>query len=233
MVAGGREPRVPVERRGDVLADRVGEDVALVLVPAARHVHVDAHELDVLHEARPDVLLELVVLDRRVALVAHLRDDAVLRRRLHEKVALLEGVGERLLDVDRLAELHRVHRRGEVREVGDRDEHRVDPVGHLVEHLAEVPVARQVRIRLDGRQRRLRAHVGVAQGDKFADVRRVLAELLDVVPRLLSDADRREAHLAVGRVGLRREGPRHQRRRARRERRLEKSPTIHVRAPSP
>ena len=77
----------------------------------------------------------------RVALVAHLRDDLVLPRRLGQGAGLGDGAGHRLLHVDVLAELHRLHRDEGVHVIGRRDEDRVD-VLLLLEHHAEVLVFR-------------------------------------------------------------------------------------------
>ena len=175
-----------------------------------------------------------------MTLIAHLRDDAVLLGSSHEESAFFEGVRKRFLAVDGLAELHRRHGGGEVGEVGDRDEHRVDVVRLLVEHHAEVAVPRHVRKRLDRRKRRLRTHVGVAHRDKLADIARVLGEitvvdlrkpaekLADIVPPLLPHADHGETHLAVRIIRLRRKTTRQDLHRAKRSHRLQEVSSVHI-----
>ena len=175
-------------------------------MPAALHVHVRDDLLDVLYYAVLHVVAVLVVVCAAVPLVAHLRDDAVLLLGRHQKLALAERMRKGLLDVDRLPKTHRVHRRAEVRVVGNADEDGVDLALHLVEHLAEVLEARKIREALQRLFRVGRSDVGVAERDDFADVL-VPRELLEVEPRLRSAADRRKAHLAVRDIRLGREAP--------------------------
>ena len=70
-----------------------------------------------------------------LALVAHLRDDLVLARRLGDGARLVHGVGQRLLAVHVLAGPHHGHRDRGVRVVRRRDDHAVDAL-LLLEHLA-------------------------------------------------------------------------------------------------
>ena len=79
-----------------------------------------------------------------VALVAHLRDDLVLPRRLGQRPGLADGARQRLLHVDVLAQLHRGHRDQGVRVIRRGDEHRVD-VLLLLEHHAVVLVLDRLR----------------------------------------------------------------------------------------
>ena len=145
--------------------------------------------------ARLDVVLELVVVFAGVALVAHLRRDIVFGRRLHEKLAFLERVGEGLFGEDGKPALHRRHQRREVRVVGRHHRDGVDLAVHGVKHLAEVGEALRIGILLESGAALTAAEVGVAQGDDGAKAR--LLEFLDVVPRLVAYADAREADLAV------------------------------------
>ena len=132
-----------------------------------------------------------------------------------------------LLDVDRLPKTHRVHRRAEVRVVGNADEDGVDLALHLVEHLAEVLEARKVRKALQGLFRMGSSDVGVAERDDFADVL-VPRELLEVKPRLRAAADCGKAHLAVRDIRLGRKAPGQKRIRTRREHCGQKTTPIHV-----
>ena len=74
----------------------------------------------------------------REPLVAHLRGDLVLHRRLLQQPRLPRRPGQRLLDVDVLAALHAGQRHGGVHEVGDADGAGVDVLAFLVQHDAEV-----------------------------------------------------------------------------------------------
>jgi hypothetical protein len=73
-----------------------------------------------------------------VALIAHLGDAPLAGRQFGQGAGLAQRVGERLLDEDVLAEVDRHAGGGEVDVVGSGDAHRVDPVAHFLEHLAEV-----------------------------------------------------------------------------------------------
>ena len=97
-----------------------------------------------------------------MSLIAHLADDAVLLLRRLQELAFAEGVGQWLLDVNMLAEAHRVHAGGEVRVVGRRHENGVDLVRHLVEHLPEILEPRQIRKPLQALERVRRTDVCVA-----------------------------------------------------------------------
>ena len=161
-----------------------------------------------------------------MSLIAHLADDAVLLLRRLQELAFAEGVGQWLLDVDMLAEAHRVHAGGEVRVVGRRHENGVDLVRHLVEHLPEILEPRQIRKPLQALERVRRTDVCVAQRDKLADIC-VLRQLADVIPRLTADADRRKPNLPVGDIAPARKAPRQKRHRSRRRQPLQKSPSVH------
>ena len=137
-----------------------------------------------------------------------------------------------LFDVDGLAQAHRVHRRAEVGMVGDPDQHGVDLVGHPVEHLPEILEARKVRKALKRLFGVRSPDVGVAERDDFADVL-VPREFLQVEPRLCAAANRREPHLAVGDIRLRREAPRQKRIRACRKHCGKKSAPIYVHLQNP
>ncbi len=73
-----------------------------------------------------------------MALVAHLRGDFVLGGHFGQLPRLGDVVAQRLLAVDALAQLHGDHRRQGVMMVGGGDEHGVDLLAELVEHLAVI-----------------------------------------------------------------------------------------------
>ena len=124
-------PLVPVQplRHGRIRRhDRLGVD-AVVIAPYVMHLPNGA-ALDVLDDLRED--------GRGVPVVAALRDDAGLLRRLQEKIRLLDRVGDRLLDVDVDAMLHREERGKRVLLLVRRDDHGVDAVRHLREEFMVV-----------------------------------------------------------------------------------------------
>ena len=155
--------------------------------------HLD--ELRRIENARFEIMLELVVVPAAVALVAHLGDYAILGLGLHEKLALLERVGKRLLREYGKAAAHRVHERREVREVGRHHGHGVDLALHLVEHLAEVREARKSRILLERGAALPAFKISIAKSRNLHKTG--LLELIDVVPCLLADAHARKAHLVA------------------------------------
>ena len=198
-----REPHAPVHLRRLGLLARHLRQRALPLEPAPvvrAHEGVDLRH--VLDRARLHKRLHLPVVRVRVALVAHLRNDLVPLRGGGHQGDLAEAVAHRLLAVHGLAHRHREHRGGEVREVGRRHAHGVDLRGVLVEHLAEVLVARRVRIFLQDVLRVGRAHLRVAEGDHVHEVL-VVREHGEVVRGLVADAHERHVHLAVRRGGRR------------------------------
>lgn len=73
-----------------------------------------------------------------MALVPHLGDDPKFFFGPHQDFRFLEGAGEGLLDVDVLAERHRLNGGGEVGVVGGADRDGIDVLTHLIEHLAEI-----------------------------------------------------------------------------------------------
>ena len=127
-----------------------------------------------------------------MALVAHLRDDAVFLRGLGHRTALVDGVRQRLFAIDVLAVLHRGNCDDGVVMVGRADDDGVDPLGDLVEHCAEV--AKLLRLRVVGKHPRGVAPVHVAQGD---DV--VAGHAADVAPAHSADADAGDVQLLAGR----------------------------------
>ena len=88
--------------------------------------------------AGPDILAEHANVLAAVPLVAQLRHDFAFAGRLHHEPDFADAVGQRLLAVDVLAQLHG-HDRGQgVVMIGDGDEDGVDVLMDLVEHLAIV-----------------------------------------------------------------------------------------------
>ena len=224
VVRRGAEPRVPVDPLRHLLAGRERGDLAVPLVPTARVVHVRREVLQLrdVDDARLDVVLELPVVRPAVPLVAHLRGDAVLRGGLHQQLALLERVGERLFGEHGEPALHRGHQRGEVGEIGRHDGDRVDLALHRVQHLPEVGEARHVGIAFQRRNALLALEIRVAQRGDLDELR--VGEALDVAPRLLADAHAREAHLVAG---LERAASREARIRACRKRRLDERSSVY------
>ena len=155
---GRTEPEVPVE---------AGRNFLLLAQPRQ---HVDGgvdvgtaamDRVDVADGAVPDPLAERADRVEGVALVAELGHDLVFLGGLHQGPDLADGVRQRLLAVDVLAPFDRGHRRHGVGMVRRADDHRVDLVAHLVEHLAVVLVHLGV-----GELRRRSARCGAASADR-------------------------------------------------------------------
>lgn len=77
MELGRCQPAVPVKCLWHIHRVRIAEYIAAILMPPAWIVHVNDDALNILHNPLLNILLELVVLFRRVSLVAHLRDDTI------------------------------------------------------------------------------------------------------------------------------------------------------------
>ena len=122
-----------------------------------------------------------------MSLVTELADRVVLLFGLHQKFALLEGVGERLFNINRYTSPYGIHRCREVREIGSTDEHRIDFTLHRIEHPAEVFKARHIRVGRQGFLGMLRAEIDIAKrGDNGVTG---LHEFDNIVPSLISYAD--------------------------------------------
>ena len=107
----------------------------------------------------------------RVAVVAHLRHDLRPLRRVAQHARFVDGPGQRLLDEDVLAELHRRFRNDRVGVIGRGHEDGVD-ILLLLEHLPKVGVALRFRIGvLQLRRGRIRLPVPADEpsGDGFVD----------------------------------------------------------------
>ena len=144
---GRAHPEIPVHalRRRDHGAERPLRVEAVAPAPHLAHLPQGA-ALHVLGNER---------LERAgMAVVARLRDDAVLPLRRREEVCLLLRVADRLLDVDVDALLHAGDRDGRVRLLVRGDDRRVHRVAHLLQedavvrerlHLREVAGRRELR----------------------------------------------------------------------------------------
>jgi hypothetical protein len=127
-----------------------------------------------------------------------LRHDLVVLGGLHQGADLADGMGQGLLAIDVLAPLDGRHGRHGVRMVGRADDHRVDLVRHLVEHLAEVLIDLGVRELRDLRTlAALGPQVHVAQGD---DLRAAVAgDRFDVAAAHAASADAGDVQSLTGR----------------------------------
>ncbi len=96
--------------------------------------------LDVPQRPGVDVFDDLVRAFGGVVLIAHLGDDFVFLRGFAERARFAQCVGQRLFDVDMLAERHRQDRGRRVAMIRRGDDDAVDVFIHLIEHLAEVGV---------------------------------------------------------------------------------------------
>ena len=144
------EPDVVVEFAGHLVLLREFRDLVDLTVDFTKRI---AEGVDLRDVADRSVLYPLDEVSNGVpgvALVAKLRDDLVLVRRLHHRAHLGDRVGERLLTVDVLPAPHRIKSDDGVSVVGHADGYRVDALVQIVEHLAEVLVALGGRKLLEG-----------------------------------------------------------------------------------
>ena len=127
----------------------------------------------------------------RVAVVAHLRDQARLAGDARHDAGLLDRVGHRLLDIDVLPGAEGRHRDRGVHVVGRGDHHRVDVLPLVQEH----PIVAELlglREGLEGARRLVR--VDVAQGDDVLG-----GHVADHAAALAADADPGDVQLLAGR----------------------------------
>ena len=163
VVRARAAPAVPGVRR-IARRKRLGLRIRLHALRPHRAVGPAVELLHVAPHAR--VAQRLVAPHARMALVAHLADDARLELRLEHELALLDGAGERLLHVDVLAGEHAVHGDVGVRVVRRADLHDLELVAHRLEHVAVVRELRNAGVLLLPAVER--ARVDVAHRDKLA-----------------------------------------------------------------
>ena len=185
----GPEPAVPVQQLGRCLWRH---RVRHALIRPDGPVRPDMGLFGLADGPAPDHFAQVADAVAAVALVAHLRHDAHLRRGVLEQARFGHGVRQRLLHVDVLAEFHRHVGRGGVGVVRGGDGAGVYLVAHLVEHVAVVAVHLGVLETLHGRPGAVPVHV--AQGH---DV--LVAALGDVAAALAARADARDVELLVRR----------------------------------
>lgn len=139
-VRGLGQPKFPIERVGSGLGGfRVGGHA----LRPDRAVRPDVDFLHGAHHPGVEPFLEQAVFLEGVALVAHLGDDALFRGGLVEFVGFPEGVHERFLDADVLAEGNGVHGRRVMGVIRGGDGHAVDALLFL-QHFAEIAVLLRV-----------------------------------------------------------------------------------------
>ena len=142
--------------------------------------------------ACPDHLGGLTGAFVRISLVAHLSGDFVLVRRFHQLARFPDGARQRLLHIHVLPAFHALHRRDGVHVIGDGDDHRIDVLAFLVEHLAEVFVLRRFLVFLE-------FACGLLLID-IAERNDVLGgAAVDIAGRLAARADRGDIQLLVRR----------------------------------
>ena len=147
--------------------------------------------------ARLDDLDGFAQLIRSASLVAHLRGDLELCRRLAHGPGLEHGVGQRLLTVDVLAQLHRRHGGDGVGVIGRADGDGVDRFVHVVEHLAKVVVPFRLLELLEplGVQPVV---VDVTQRDDVAEA----AGVLGITQPFAANADAGDVQFFIGRPAV-------------------------------
>ena len=184
------DPLVPVQALGDGLARRA-------FAVAAEIAAEDGVRLgDVADRPGPDVLADRADRLAVMALVAHLRRHVLFFGGLHQGVALGHVVGHGLLHEGRLAQLDRPHGRRGVVVVGRGNEHDVEILAALVEHLAVIVVGADVGglvlDPLDGLGHDVVVHVDQGHGPLVGGDARVPAAHA-------AAADHADAELRVGR----------------------------------
>ena len=134
-------PRQPLGHRLRALGPRLA-----LRPPSGRPVGPRMHGAHLAHHAGADHRVALPAMLLRHALRAHLRDERRLRRRhLRQLPVLVRAVRQRLLAVDVLAAVQRLHRDRRVHVVGHAHHHGVEGIGHLRVHPA--PVGERLRLR--------------------------------------------------------------------------------------
>ena len=127
---------IPVHRLGN----------ALVVLGTAQTLRPDrtvGEGFDFAHLADfavPDPLANLADAFVRCTLVTHLGRNLVFVSQFRQQAGLVNGVGQRFLDIDVLAGSHRIGCDNRVRMVGGSHHHGVGRFEHLVEHLTVVVV---------------------------------------------------------------------------------------------
>ena len=159
-VRRGAEPGVPIQVRRDRFGLRLHVRALRPVGAGAVSPGVDLG--DVADFAAPDDFGALAGAGIGVALVAHLRGDAVFGGPGGELLGLPDGAGQRLLTVDVLAAGHGPHGGGGVHVVGAGDEDGVD-VLVLIQHDAEILVFRRVGKLFEGAFGAF--VIGIAEGD--------------------------------------------------------------------
>ena len=145
-LGGDAEPEVPIQSgRNRILFRNRGE----ALRPH-RPVAPGVHFGDVADIAVPDDLGALPRAFVGIALVAHLGRDLVFRGRLPQLARLPNRAYQRLLHVNVLAALHTPHSGCGVHVIRRGDDHGIDVLAFLIQHLAEVPELRRVFEALEG-----------------------------------------------------------------------------------
>ena len=181
-IGDGAEPEVEVEG----LRDRRGALGATdpLLPEPAGPVGPGVNFADLADDAGLDPLVGEPGPFGGMPLVAHLRDNPRLPGGFAQRAGLAEGVGERLLDIDMLAGGDGGHGGDGVGVVRGADGTAVEMLSLLVEHDAEVFVARRLGVGLEGRLGAL--VIDIAQAD---EVRAELGEGTDVAPTHAADPD--------------------------------------------
>ena len=137
---GHAEPQIPIQRGRNRIFLRNLREPLRPHRPVAPGVHFG----DVADVAVPDDLRGLPRAFVGIALVAHLRGDLVFRGRLAQLARFPDRAHQRLLHVHVLAALHAPHGRRGVHVVRYGDDHGVDVLAFLIQHLPEVFVLRRL-----------------------------------------------------------------------------------------
>ena len=126
------------------------------------------------------------------ALIAHLRDELSLLGHFPQIARLIDGLRQRFLAKYSLVPLHGRRRHNRMHMIRSRNRHRIDPIAHLIQHLAEIFVKLRARIFFRLSLVSLGTRIHVAQRDD------VLAGAgIGVAPAFTADSDAGDVQLAV------------------------------------
>ena len=102
--------------------------------------NLPASTADILDNPRFAPGLELKIVGSRMALVPHLGDHSAPGSQVDQALALTEGVRQRLLHIDRLAQRHRQHRGTEMGVIGSGNQYGINLIRHLLQHHTEIRI---------------------------------------------------------------------------------------------
>ena len=187
-LVGRAEPQIPIQRGRNRILFRNLREALRPHRPVAPRVHF-SHVADV---AVPDDFRRLPRAFVGITLVAHLRGHLVFRGRLAQLTRFPDRPHQRLLHVNMLAAFHTPHGRRGMHVIRYGDDHRIDVLAFLIQHLPEVFVLRRLV--------KAREHGGCAAVVHIAERHDIFRGRRgrNIRCRLTAGANRREVQFLVG-----------------------------------